>query len=169
MTGVRRRLGQFDTPAATGRPRWAAQKLLFETSGHEMPGGQSWVFKTACGSLDTSSTGALQMAKGMAQRDKDGRKISERHAPPERRGNGNLRIEAVWDSSGKLVTYSFAYINSRVYSGDNGRVLGYDNAHGEHHRHVMGEYQLVEFESFEKTMELFQEQWQTYLRSKEGQ
>jgi hypothetical protein len=32
---------------------------------------------------------------------------------------------------------------------DNGRVLGYDNSHGHHHRHFMGQVQDIEFDDYE--------------------
>lgn len=87
----------------------------------------------------------------------------------DKKGNGQLRIQYVKDpATGKIVTYSMAYINHAICSVDNGRVIGYDNAHGEHHKHDMGKYIPVEFESFEKTLEQFQEQWQTHLKKRKG-
>ncbi|MBW4040060.1 MAG: hypothetical protein HIU91_14580 [Acidobacteria bacterium] len=39
--------------------------------------------------------------------------------------------EEVWmNAAGEVTRYSLAYIDPEVYAGDNGRVLGYDNAHG---------------------------------------
>jgi hypothetical protein len=32
---------------------------------------------------------------------------------------------------------------------DNGRVIGYDNAHGYHHRHFMGQLEHLEFRTYE--------------------
>jgi len=40
------------------------------------------------------------------------------------------------DAKGKVVRYNLAYINHDIFQRDNGRVLGYDNAHGTHHRHM---------------------------------
>jgi hypothetical protein len=39
-------------------------------------------------------------------------------------------------------------------------VLGYDNAHGYHHRHCMGQVEPVDFLSYEATLERFQQEWQ---------
>ena len=39
----------------------------------------------------------------------------------------------------------------KLWALDNGRVLGYDNNHGHHHRHFMGQVEAVEFESYEAT------------------
>jgi hypothetical protein len=38
-------------------------------------------------------------------------------------------------------------------------VLGYDNAHGYHHRHYMGDVEPCDFESYEQTTERFQQEW----------
>jgi hypothetical protein len=52
---------------------------------------------------------------------------------------GAVLKEEVWqNSAGEVVRYSVAYINPRIWGGDNGRVLGFDNAHKYHHRHFMG-------------------------------
>ena len=50
---------------------------------------------------------------------------------------------------GKTVVarYNLAYINHAICQGDNGRVLGFDNAHDTHRRHYMGEIEAVEFVS----------------------
>lgn len=74
-------------------------------------------------------------------------------------GNGILRREVWVDGRGKVVRYNLAYINHRIFQGDNGRVVGYDNAHGFHHRHLKGKVESVEFESFENIEERFQADW----------
>lgn len=77
-----------------------------------------------------------------------------------KRGNGLLRRE-VWidDASGRVTRYNLAYINHNVYHGDNGRVLGYDNKHGFHHRHFMGQIEEIIYVSFEDTERVFEEEW----------
>jgi hypothetical protein len=58
---------------------------------------------------------------------------------PARLGGGVLKEFVEQEiPSGKLRRYALAYINPAIYAGDNGRVLGYDNAHGFPHRHFMG-------------------------------
>jgi hypothetical protein len=47
-------------------------------------------------------------------------------------------------------------------------VLGLDNAHGYHHRHFMGKVEPVTFESYEATLERFQQEWSTIIKSAEG-
>ena len=70
----------------------------------------------------------------------------------------------VWgyEEKGKTIVarYNIAYINHTMFSGDNGRVLGYDNAHGYHHRHWMGTVEPFEFESYASVVERFQSEWQ---------
>lgn len=79
---------------------------------------------------------------------------------PEKKGNGILKYSASIDKKGKVMRYSFAYINFNIYSGDNGRVLGYDNCHGYHHRHYMGKESDIEFLSFEEIQNQFEREWE---------
>lgn len=69
----------------------------------------------------------------------------------ERPGGPPLIIES-WtkDEHGQVVRYGLAYIDFQKYSGDNGRVLGHDNAHGRHERHYMGKPEEVDFVSYEQ-------------------
>jgi hypothetical protein len=86
--------------------------------------------------------------------------IDEVHKISDKKGNGQLRREVWVDARTEQVTrYNLAYINHRLYQRDNGRVLGYDNAHDGHHRHWFGQIQPVEFESFEQIEELFEQDW----------
>ena len=68
------------------------------------------------------------------------------------------------DSKGKVTRYNLAYTNHDIFQGDNGRVLGYDNAHGGHHRHYKGKVEIVEFESFENIEERFEAEWTAFSR-----
>ena len=86
-------------------------------------------------------------------------------------GGGLLSYE-VWgyQERGKTIVtrYNLAYINHAIHRGDNGRVLGFDNAHGYHHRHLMGKVEEVEFNSFEATQERFQQEWLEIVKSVGG-
>lgn len=53
-----------------------------------------------------------------------------------------------------------AYINQRHFSGDNGRVLGYDNAHGYHHKHYLGKVEPINFNSFVEIEEQFKQEFE---------
>jgi hypothetical protein len=69
--------------------------------------------------------------------------------------DGILREEVFQDSSGRLVKYNLAFIHFGLCPVDNGRVLGYDNAHGIHERHWMGSSDKVDFISYENTLARF--------------
>lgn len=85
--------------------------------------------------------------------------VDETNYIPSKRGNGILRRE-VWVNSDNAVTrYNLAYIQVALFSGDNGRVIGYDNAHGFHHRHFFGKVEPVVFVSFEDIESKFQDDW----------
>ena len=87
---------------------------------------------------------------------------NERHEIKPKSGGGTLRYE-VWGyvRNGETVVtrYNIAFVNRDVCHRDNGRVLGYDNAHDYHHRHYMGKIEPVDFVSFEKTVETFETEW----------
>ncbi|HLB42647.1 MAG TPA: DUF6516 family protein [Gammaproteobacteria bacterium] len=76
------------------------------------------------------------------------------------KGNGILRRQVWVDNNGEVTRYSLAYINHHLFSGDNGRVLGYDNAHNYHHRHYMGKIESVTFNSFSETEIRFQQEFE---------
>ena len=86
----------------------------------------------------------------------------ERFELKAKSGGGILSYE-VWGyvETGKTVVtrYNLAYINHAICRADNGRVLGFDNAHGYHHRHCMGEIEAVDFVSYEATLDRFQQEW----------
>lgn len=86
--------------------------------------------------------------------------VDESHKISDKRGNGKLRRE-IWVDlvTGKVTRYNLAYINHRLYAGDNGRVVGYDNAHDGHHRHYFGVVEPVDFVSFEDIEERFEHDW----------
>lgn len=77
----------------------------------------------------------------------------------DKSGNGILNMQASVDKEGKLRRYSLTYINHHICSLDNGRVLGYDNSHGYHHRHYMGKEEPIEFVSYEEIAERFEREW----------
>lgn len=95
----------------------------------------------------------------------------ERFELKPKSGGGILSYE-VWgyQTQGKTIVtrYNLAYINHAIHRGDNGRVLGFDNAHSYHHRHYMGKVEAVEFESYESTLERFQQEWLAIVKSAGG-
>ena len=95
----------------------------------------------------------------------DKKLIDEQHVISTKKGNGILRREAWVDNKGAVTRYNLAYINHQLFSGDSGRVIGFENAHGYHHRHYYGQVEAVVFTSFEDTEILFEQEWLA-LRSK---
>lgn len=88
-----------------------------------------------------------------------------RYAPadariPARLGGGVLKELVEQEvGSGNLRHYALAYINPLIFSGDNGRVLGYDNAHGYPHRHFMGKITPEPSLSWDEIREKFEKEW----------
>jgi hypothetical protein len=95
----------------------------------------------------------------------------ERFELKAKSGGGVLSYE-VWGivQSGRtqVTRYNLAYINHAIHQGDNGRVLGFDNAHGYHHRHHMGQVQAVAFVSYAATLERFQQEWLDIVQQHKG-
>jgi len=95
----------------------------------------------------------------------------ERFELKPKSGGGMLSYE-VWGYTEKgkaiITRYNIAYINIAIFQDDNGRVLGFDNAHGYHHRHYMGEIAAVKFVSFEATQQRFQKEWQEIVNQIRG-
>jgi len=79
-------------------------------------------------------------------------------------GNGLLRREVWMDDRGRVSRYSLAYINQLIFSGGHGRVVGYDNPHGYHHRHYRGVVEPIEFVSFEDIEARFEADWVVFRR-----
>jgi hypothetical protein len=81
------------------------------------------------------------------------------HKISDKRRNGTLRREIWLDQRGRITRYNLAYINHSLYSGDNGRVIGYDNAHSRHHKHYFGMVEAIDFVSFEDIEARFEQDW----------
>jgi len=83
----------------------------------------------------------------------------------DKRGGGLLKIEAWENEQGEIVKYSMAYINHLIFSGDNGRVIGYDNAHNFHHKHYFGEISEVRnFSSYQSLVERFEQEIKEFIQ-----
>ncbi len=89
----------------------------------------------------------------------DKKLIDDTYKISEKRGNGQLRREVWVDERGHVTRYNLAYINQRLYQRDNGKVVGYDNAHDSHHRHHMGTVEPVDFTTFEDIEARFERDW----------
>jgi hypothetical protein len=67
-------------------------------------------------------------------------------------GIGVVREEVWLDVAGAIVKYNLAFINPLLCNVDNGRVLGYDNAHGNHERHFKGTVTPYIFTNYENVL-----------------
>ncbi len=82
-------------------------------------------------------------------------------------GFGILREEVWVDAQDSVVFYNLAFLMPHLTGADNGRILGYDNAHGVHERHFMGEAREVEFDGFDETANRFYREVEALRRSHE--
>ncbi len=64
---------------------------------------------------------------------------------------GIIREEVYVDDAGAVMKYNLVFIHLGLCQQDNGRVLGYDNAHEHHERHWMGSKERVGFINYERT------------------
>ncbi len=52
-----------------------------------------------------------------------------------------------------------------IFSGDNGCVLGYDNAHNFHHKHYFGEISEVsDFSNYQNLVERFEQEIKEFIK-----
>lgn len=70
-------------------------------------------------------------------------------------GRGLIREEVWQDENGEVARYNLAFINHFLTQEDNGRVLGYDNSHGYHHRHFKGMTEPFEYATYDALMARF--------------
>jgi hypothetical protein len=70
-------------------------------------------------------------------------------------GEGLIREEVWKDAAGRVVRYNLAFINFHLFARDNGRVLGYDTAHGNAHRHFAGTVEDIEPAEYSEVLEHF--------------
>ncbi len=91
--------------------------------------------------------------------------VSEQFPLSPKRGGGIIKIEAWENEQGKVVKYSLAYINHMIFTGDNGRVIGYDNAHNFHHKHYFGELSEVDdFTSYQDLVERIEREIKEFIK-----
>ena len=89
--------------------------------------------------------------------------VDDKYIVPLRVGGGIIKFEA-WQVDGKIVKYNMVYVNKNVYPNDNGRVVGYDNAHGFHHRHYKGVIEeLEDFTTYREQVLKFREDIKEFI------
>jgi len=84
------------------------------------------------------------------------------------RGFGILREEVWINDKREIVRYNLAFLLPYLSSVDNGRILGFDNAHGIHERHFLGEVEPVKFKGYAATAERFYREAEVLRRSYEN-
>jgi len=80
---------------------------------------------------------------------------------------GAILRQEVWREAARVVKYNLAYIDLRHSSVDNGRVLGYDSAHGRHHRHFRGEVEEIAYSGYEAVLLRFQRELEELWRQED--
>src|SRR5229473_4889256 len=88
------------------------------------------------------------------------RSVRDVFYPKGRKRGLIVRIQVDYSRAGNLLRYSLSLIDLSS-SLDNGRIVGYDNAH----RHYFGRVDRVEFESYEKIEGQFEAQVRQYLET----
>ena len=71
-------------------------------------------------------------------------------------GLGLIREEVWVDGQGEVRRYNLAFINHFLTRKDNGRVVGYDNSHGYHHRHFKGCSAAFEYVGYDDVQARFE-------------
>jgi hypothetical protein len=82
-------------------------------------------------------------------------------------GIGILRDEVWVNEKAEIVRYNLAFLLPHLFKADNGRVLGFDNAHGNHERHYMGDVKPVKFRGYLATAKRFYREAEVLRRSYE--
>ena len=91
--------------------------------------------------------------------------VSEQFPINTKRGGGIIKIDAWENGKGEVVKYSLVYINHLIFSGDNGRVIGYDNTHNFHHKHYFGEISEVDdFTSYHDLVDRFENEIKEFIK-----
>jgi hypothetical protein len=93
--------------------------------------------------------------------------VCEEFYPKGRKRGTVVRIQADFSRKGRVLHYSLALVDTQRTTVDHGRILGYDNAHGFHHRHHLGKVESVEFTSYESIEARFEEEVRRYLKTGE--
>jgi hypothetical protein len=75
--------------------------------------------------------------------------VDERFYVSRKNGGDMLRREIWVDGQQRVVRYNLAYIDHRIYPGDNGCVVGRDSDHGQAHCHRMGKVAQVRLNAYQ--------------------
>lgn len=87
--------------------------------------------------------------------------------PKGHKGGVTVRVQTDYSRDGRLRRYSLASIDTHRTGIDYGRIIGYDSAHGYHHRHCFGKVESIGFESYGSIEKRFEAEVRKYLESGE--
>ena len=91
--------------------------------------------------------------------------VSEQFPINPKKGGGIVKIEAWENEKIDIIKYSMAYINYLIFSGDNGRIIGYDNAHNFHHKHYFGEIsEVTDFTNYQNLVNRFEKEIKEFIK-----
>jgi len=94
------------------------------------------------------------------------RKVTDYEARFRCAGGVGILREEVWvNAMEEVVRYNLAFLLPHLSSVDHGRMLGFDNAHGVHERHFMGQTQPTEFIGYVATARRFFREFEALRRS----
>ncbi len=72
------------------------------------------------------------------------------------------------DAQGKVALYNLAFLIPHLLHADNGRILGYDNAHGFHERHFLGGREQVQSAEYKTLADSFHREAELLRRKYEN-
>src|SRR5580698_9592801 len=136
-----------------------------------LPNDSATVTLSCAAASDESSNDpsvlGLKVAK-RAHRQPLGEKTVDETILLKRPRRGARLREEVWQrQDGQVTKYNLAYVNHLICQTDNGRVLGYDNSHGFHHRHFMGKVETIKFKDYETLASRFRDEVQELWRKED--
>lgn len=105
----------------------------------------------------------------MSKKSRPIKTVSMEVYPLKGKRKGAVLKDEVWYEDGEVVAYNLAYINLKLCRVDHGRVLGYDNSHGFHHRHFMGKVETIEYISYDDLLKRFIEEVHELWRIEDAQ
>jgi hypothetical protein len=88
--------------------------------------------------------------------------------PAGRKRGIKVRVSIERSKDGAVGSYALALIDVQNSAKDNGRILGYDNSHGFHHRHYYGKVESIEYTSHEDLQARFENEVREYLFKNEN-
>ncbi len=84
-------------------------------------------------------------------------------------GTGILREEVWVNEEGEVVRYNLAFLVPHLFHRDNGRILGFDNAHGVHERHYLGKVMPIEYDGYRAITQRFYSEVREWRKQYENQ